>query len=64
MTNCRDRGSVLPLVLVIAVVLSAVAIGLAKYATSGLRYADVVEQRADRLAAADGAMGMASRSFA
>ena len=51
-----DRGSILPLVLVVALVMSTVMIALAKYATSGLKYADVVELRADRLAAADGGM--------
>lgn len=54
--HVRDRGTVLPLVLVLAVVFAAVSLGLARYATSGLRYANVVEIRSDRLAAADGAM--------
>lgn len=51
-----DRGAVLPLVLVCTVVLSAVVVAVASYVTTGLRYGDVVEQRADRLAAADGGM--------
>jgi hypothetical protein len=52
----RDAGSVLPLVLVISVVLSVMVAGLAGYVTTGLRYGSVVEERADRLAAADGGM--------
>jgi Tfp pilus assembly protein PilX len=51
-----DRGSILPLVLVITVVLASVTVAIASYATSGLKYAGVVEDRADRLAAADGAL--------
>jgi len=52
----RDAGSVLPLVLVISVVLSVFVAGLATYVFTGLRYSSVVEERADRLAAADGGM--------
>ena len=55
-TSDRDRGSVLPLVLVITVVLSLVVIGVANYSRTGLVYGQVVESRADRLAAADGGM--------
>ena len=51
-----DRGSILPLTLVISVVLSAVVLAVASFATVGLRYGKVVESRADRLAAADGGM--------
>ena len=52
----RDRGSILPLTLVITVVLFAVVMAVASFATVGLRYGGVVEGRADRLAAADGGM--------
>jgi len=51
-----DTGSILPMVMVMTVVLSAMVVGLATYVTSGLRYSRVVEERADRLAAADGGL--------
>jgi hypothetical protein len=51
-----DRGTVLPIVLVIVIVLGAVVLATAKYATSTLRYGQVVESRADRLSAAEGGM--------
>jgi hypothetical protein len=52
--DTRDRGTILVLTLAITVVLGAVVISVASYATTGLRYGKVVESRADRLAAADG----------
>lgn len=52
----RDRGTILPMVLVMAVILSAVIAAVASYVASGLSYAGVVEDRADRLAAADGGL--------
>ncbi|NNE12363.1 MAG: hypothetical protein HKN41_08995, partial [Ilumatobacter sp.] len=52
----RDQGNVLPIVLVCSVVLSIIVGGLATYIATGLRYGQVVEERADRLAAADGGM--------
>ncbi len=52
----RDKGVVLPLVLVASIILSVVIAGLATYVGVGLRYGKVVEDRADRLAAADGGM--------
>lgn len=52
----RDRGAVLPLVLVFMVAVSIVSIAVATYTTTGLRYGQVVEGRADRLAAADGGL--------
>lgn len=52
----RDDGLVLPIVLVLVVVLGAVVVGLATYASSALRYGQVVEAKNDRLAAADGAL--------
>ena len=42
--------------LVCSVVLSLIVGGIATYVATGLRYGDIVEQRADRLAAADGGM--------
>ena len=55
-TARRDKGSILPLVMVMTVVLGAVVVGLAGYVSAGLRYSRVVEDRADRLAAADGGL--------
>jgi hypothetical protein len=56
-TSCnRDKGTVLPLVLVMSVVVSMVVVSLAGYITTALRYGNVVEERADRLAAADGGL--------
>jgi hypothetical protein len=52
----RDRGSILPIVLVVTVVLALVVVGIATYASATLRHGQVVEQSADRLATADGAM--------
>ena len=52
----RDRGSVLTLCLVMVVVIAVVIGAIASYVTSGLRYGRVVEDRADRLAAADGGL--------
>jgi Tfp pilus assembly protein PilX len=51
-----DRGLVLPLVLVVTVVLGLTVAALARYGTVTARYGQVTETRADRLAAADGAM--------
>jgi hypothetical protein len=52
----RDRGAILPLVLVMAVVVSLVIVTLANYVTTNLTYGHIVEERADRLAAADGGL--------
>ncbi len=52
----RDEGGILPIVLVCSVVLSLVVGGIATYIATGLRYGQIVEERADRLAAADGGM--------
>lgn len=51
-----DRGNVLPLVLVMAVVISLVIAAVTSYVTTSLQYGNVVEERADRLAAADGGL--------
>ncbi len=52
----RDAGMILPIVLIISIVSSMVIIALANYVTVDLRYGKVVEERADRLAAADGGL--------
>jgi hypothetical protein len=52
----RDEGMILPIVLVISMVSAMVVIALANYVTTDLRYGKVVEDRADRLAAADGGL--------
>jgi Tfp pilus assembly protein PilV len=49
----RDEGSILPIALVVSVVLSIVVMGLASYTTTALKYGQVVENRADRLSAAE-----------
>lgn len=51
-----DRGNVLPMVLVMAVVISLVIAAVTNYVTTSLSYGHVVEERADRLAAADGGL--------
>lgn len=51
-----DKGSVLVLVLVVSVVLSLVVVGIARYVSADLRYASVVEDRADALASAEGGL--------
>lgn len=52
----RDQGMILPIVLIISTVSAMVIIALANYVTVDLRYGKVVEERADRLAAADGGL--------
>ncbi|MEY2959840.1 MAG: hypothetical protein RLZZ01_2408 [Actinomycetota bacterium] len=54
--SVRDRGNVLPIVLVSLVVFTLIVIGVARLTTTGLRYGAVVERRADLLAAADGGL--------
>jgi hypothetical protein len=49
----RDDGSILPISLVVSVILSVLVIGLASYTTTALKYGQVVENRADRLSAAE-----------
>ncbi len=51
-----DKGSILPLVLVMMVVIAVIVTSLAGYIATSLRYGNVVEERADRLAAADGGL--------
>jgi hypothetical protein len=52
----RDRGAILPLVLVASVVIAMIVMSLATYVSTSLRYGQIVEERADRLAAADGGL--------
>ena len=51
----RDHGSILPIVLVVVVIISVVVVALADYASTTLRYGQVVERSADRLATVKGA---------
>ena len=52
----RDGGAMLPIAMLVAILLATVTTAIAAYATAGLRYARVVQDRADRLSAADGGM--------
>lgn len=52
----RDRGAMLPIVLVVTVVLSMSVIGIATYVGADLQYGRVTVDRANRLAAADAVM--------
>lgn len=52
----RDAGLILPMALVATVVIAAVLVAVATYAATDLRYGQVVEARAGRLAAAQGAL--------
>lgn len=52
----RDEGAILPLVIVGTFIITSVVMAVATYVTADLRYAMVVEERADRLAAADGGL--------
>jgi hypothetical protein len=52
----RDEGMILPMVLVATVAFTLLVISMAGLVTAGLRYGHVVEERADRLAAADGGL--------
>lgn len=52
----RDAGLILPMVFAGTVLVSVVTLGVASYVASDLRYSNVVETRADRLAAADGGL--------
>lgn len=59
MKNSEDRGAILPIVLVIVLILSVSLVAIAGYVSADLRYGKVTVARADRLAAADGAMNYA-----
>ena len=52
----RDRGIMLPMVLVATLVFTMIGVAVASLVATGLRYGNVVEARADRLAAADGGL--------
>ncbi len=54
-SSTKDRGNILPMVLVVVVVLGVVIAATATYAASTLRYGQVVESRSDRLSAAQAA---------
>jgi hypothetical protein len=58
-TGERDRGTILPLVLVFSVALAVVVGALATYATSTLKLGQTAERASDRLATANGAMDSA-----
>ncbi len=51
-----DSGAILPLVIVGTFIVSTVVMAVTTYVTADLRYSQVVEDRADRLAAADGGL--------
>lgn len=55
-TSGSDEGVVLPLVMVCAFLMGTIVVALAGYVTTDLRYSQIVENRADRLAAADGGL--------
>ena len=52
----RDRGAMLPIVLIVTVVLSLSVIAVATYVSTDLQYGRVTVDRANRLAAADAVM--------
>lgn len=54
-----DRGTILPLVLVVSVVLSVVVVAIASYTMSTLRLGQVVEDSSDRVAAAEAGLDWA-----
>jgi hypothetical protein len=56
MVPTSDAGMILPLVLVVTLILGAVIVAVAAYAATDLRYGQVVEARAKRIAAAQGAI--------
>lgn len=55
----RDRGVILPLVLVVSVILSVVVVAIASYAATTLRHGQVVEASSDRVAAAEAGLDWA-----
>jgi hypothetical protein len=55
-TTVRDRGTALPLVLVLSVVLAVLVTSISTYAATNLRYGGITADRADRLSAADAGM--------
>lgn len=52
----RDRGAILPLVLVVTIVLGGVVAAIATFSVTSLRFGKTAEDRSDRLAAADAGM--------
>ncbi len=61
--SSRDRGSVLPLVLILTVVLGALAAAIATYTATALRTTAVTNTRVHRLADAEGGMRRALQSL-
>ena len=55
----RDRGAILLLVMAVAIVLSLVVLALAKFVAADLRYAQVVDAHAKRLASAESGINYA-----
>lgn len=55
-TSRADQGSVLPLTLVLMVTLSVATMGIVSYTYTDIRFGAVVEDRADRLSAAEAGM--------
>src|SRR5437868_1993291 len=51
-----DEGAILPLVMVGSFLIATIVAAVATYVSADLRYGRVVEERADRLAAADGGL--------
>ena len=54
--SSTDEGAILPLVMLCSILMGTVVVALAGYVTADIRYSRVVEDRADRLAAADGGL--------
>lgn len=52
----RDRGAILPLVLAVSIAISLIVVSIATYTATTLRYGQVSEARAGRVASAQGAM--------
>jgi hypothetical protein len=52
----RDRGTALPLVLVLSVILAVLVTSISTYAATNLRYGGITADRSDRLSAADAGM--------
>jgi hypothetical protein len=54
--DVRDRGTALPLVLVLSVILAVLVTSISTYAATNLRYGGITADRSDRLSAADAGM--------
>ena len=49
----NDRGSILPLAMIVTVMMSMIVISLARYTSTDIQYGRIVEDRADRLSEAE-----------